>query len=68
MARVVIEIVDGVGDQIGIKIKSQDPPIPIKDGEPDADNLTNAQAAALLAVMEVAGEANTAALFIEDEE
>lgn len=54
MATVKIVITDSVDDGVMVRVESENPEIPLdSDGNPEVDNLTNAQAVGIGVVMEV---------------
>lgn len=65
MARVTVIFEDSpiMDRQLVVRIES-DPHFPTRDGGPDLERTTPAQAAAFAAVMEVVGLADTSRLFV----
>lgn len=57
MATAKIVITDSADDGVIVRVESEGPEIPLDaDGNPEVDNLTNAQAIAIGAVMAVASQ------------
>jgi hypothetical protein len=68
MAVITIIVRDAVGpngeDGVTVEIKSENPPMPTKDGTLDADEATVSQLVAFGAVMEICGLAKTNELLV----